>query len=68
MSSDEASSLGAGISAAVAAGWYLTFEEAAKNMVHVKDITQPITQNVELYRNQLIIYQQIYPAIREIGK
>lgn len=68
MSSDEASSLGAGISAAVAAGWYPTFEEAAKNMVHVKDIIQPITQNAELYRNQLIIYQQIYPAIREIGK
>ena len=68
MSSDEASSLGAGISAAIAAGWYPTFEEAAKNMVHVKDITEPITQNVEKYRNLLIKYQEIYPAIRKISK
>jgi sugar (pentulose or hexulose) kinase len=68
MSSDEASSLGAGISAAVAAGWFPSFEEAAKNMVHVKGITEPITQNVERYRNQLIIYREIYPAIRDISK
>ncbi|MGB8491683.1 MAG: FGGY-family carbohydrate kinase [Bacteroidales bacterium] len=68
MSSDEASSLGAGISAAVAAGWFGSFEEAAKNMVHVKSVTEPIVQNAERYRNQLIIYRQIYPAIRKISK
>jgi sugar (pentulose or hexulose) kinase len=67
MSSDEASSLGAGISAAVAAGWFPTFKEAAAKMVHVKGITGPITQNAERYNNQLIIYQKIYPAIREIN-
>ena len=68
MYSDEASSLGAGISAAVAAGWFSSFEDAAKNMVHVKGITEPITQNAELYRNQLIKYREIYPAIRKISK
>jgi len=68
MSFDEASCLGAGISAAVAAGWFPTFEEAAKNMVHVKEITMPIPQNAELYHNQLIKYREIYPAIREISK
>jgi hypothetical protein len=36
-------------------------------MVHVKGITGPITQNAERYNNQLIIYQKIYPAIREIN-
>jgi len=68
MASDEASSLGAGISAAVAAGWFPTFEDAAKNMVHVQDVTRPNSQNAEQYSNQLIKYQEIYPAIRNIGK
>jgi xylulokinase len=66
-SSDEASSLGAGISAAVGAGWFATFEKAAKNMVHVKGITEPIPQNAELYRNLSIKYREIYPAIRGIS-
>jgi sugar (pentulose or hexulose) kinase len=68
MSSDEASSLGAGISAAVAAGWFPSFEEAAKNMVHIKGITEPITHNAERYHNQLNRYREIYPAIRDINK
>ena len=68
MSSDEASSLGAGISAAVAAGWFPSFAEAADHMVHVKGITEPGSHNAERYHNQLIKYRKIYPAIREIGK
>ena len=68
MTSDEASSLGAGISAAVASGWYPTFAEAAKNMVHEKSVIHPDQQNAELYRNQLIKFQEIYPAISQIGK
>jgi sugar (pentulose or hexulose) kinase len=68
MSSEEASSLGAGISAAVAAGWFPSFEVAAKNMVHVKGVTEPITQNAERYHNQLKKYREIYPAIKEISK
>ena len=43
-------------------------EEAAKNMVHVSGITEPITQNAQRYRNQLIVYREIYPSIRKIGK
>ena len=68
MSSDEASSLGAGISAAVAAGWFPSFAKAAHDMVHVKGITEPDSRNEELYHKQLIKYRKIYPAIREIGK
>jgi len=67
MSSDEASSLGAGISASIGAGWFRSFEEAAKNMVHVIGITIPNTQNTERYHNQLNIYRKIYPAIRKIS-
>lgn len=66
MSTDEASSLGAGISAAVASGWFTTFIGAAQNMVHVQGITEPDSKNAELYSNQLFKYRKIYPAIREI--
>lgn len=68
MASDEASCLGAGICAAVAAGWFPTFKDAAKNMVHVKGITEPDKSTAEMYRNQLITYQKIYPAVSEIIK
>ena len=68
MSSDEASSLGAGISAAVAAGWFPSFREAAASMVHVKGITEPDPQNADRYHIQLSEYKKIYPAIREINR
>jgi sugar (pentulose or hexulose) kinase len=68
MSTVEASSLGAGIAAAVAAGWYQTFKEAAKNMVLVQDVTWPIPQNAEQFSNHIIRYQNIYPAIKDLGK
>jgi sugar (pentulose or hexulose) kinase len=68
MFSDEASSLGAGISAAVAAGWFTSFREAAANMVHVKGITEPDSQNADRYKIQISKYKKIYPAIREINR
>ena len=68
MSTDEASSLGAGISAAVAAGWFKSFEEAADHMVHAKSITNPLNENMEWYQEQLSIYSKIYPAFKEIYK
>jgi len=68
MSSDEASSLGAGISAAVAAGWFPSFREAAANMVHVRGITEPDSQNADKYHIQKSKYKKIYPAIKEINR
>ena len=68
MSSDEASSLGAGISAAVAAGWFPSFREATASMVHVKGITEPDPQNADRYHIQLSEYKKLYPAIREINR
>ena len=68
MSTDEASSLGAGISAAIAAGWFKSFEEAANHMVHVKSITNPLNKNIERYREQLNTYSKIYPAFKGIYK
>lgn len=68
MASEEASSLGAGISAAVAIGWYPSFEAAAKEMTHVMNVTEPITRNVKQYQDLLLIYGDIYPNIKGIFK
>jgi sugar (pentulose or hexulose) kinase len=67
MATDEASCLGAGISAAVASGWFQTFEDAANYMVHVKGITEPDRNTVEIYRNKIITYKRIYPALCKIS-
>lgn len=68
MDSEEASSLGAGISAAVASGWYSSFEEAVKAMTHVNGITEPIPQNIKLYQDLKTIYKDIYPLTQGIYK
>lgn len=68
MDSEEASSLGAGISAAVASGWFSSFEEAAKAMTHVNGINEPIPQNVKLYQDLKAIYKDIYPLTHGIYK
>jgi xylulokinase len=64
--SEEASSLGAGISAAVAAGWFSSFKEAAETMTRVTEITNPEPQNVERYEELLAKYREIYPRIQGI--
>ena len=66
MSADEASSLGAGISAAVAAGWFSSFEAAANNMVRVSSITVPVAGNAEKYHDIIGKYRTIYPAVKEL--
>jgi len=66
MASDEASSLGAGIIAAIAEGWYRSFEEAANKMVHPDRAINPVARNTDRYREQLEKYRRIYPALRAI--
>ncbi len=66
MSTDEASSLGAGIAAAVGTGWFGSFEEAAKRMVHVKSKTLPVVQNSERYSDLKKMYREIYPSTKKI--
>jgi xylulokinase len=68
MDTEEASSLGAGISAAMAAGWFSSFEEAAKTMTRIKEITEPIPQNVRRYQDLKGIYKDIYPVTIGINK
>lgn len=63
----EASSLGAGICAAVGAGWYSSAAEAAQAMSDdVLRDSQPSRDNCSRCAELLDTYRQIYPAFREI--
>jgi sugar (pentulose or hexulose) kinase len=60
----EASGLGAGIAAAVGAGWYPTFKQAAQAMTGVEKTIKPDRQNHEKYRRQFAVYKKIYPGLK----
>ena len=64
----EASSLGAAIAAAVGAGWYGTFEEAADKMSSIKKVIKPDMGNNKIYREFYNIYKKIYPALNNISR
>jgi xylulokinase len=63
----EASGLGAAITAAVGAGWYRTFKEAAKEMTGTGKEIKPDEQNHEKYLRLFANYIKIYPALNKIG-
>lgn len=60
----EASSLGAAIAAAVAIGWYQTFEDAAYAMTGIKKIIKPEKENNAIYQQLFAAYKKIYPSLR----
>jgi sugar (pentulose or hexulose) kinase len=62
----EASGLGAAIAAAVGAGWYRTFKEAAHEMTGVKKIIKPDAKNRERYLYQFAAYSKIYPSLKKV--
>jgi xylulokinase len=59
----EASALGAGIAAAIGAGWYRTFREAAKEMTEIKKRIAPDEQNRKTYQQLYSGYKELYPAL-----
>lgn len=66
LNSSEASCLGAGITAAVGAGWYKTFKEAADKMSAIKKIIKPDMQNLKKYQKLYPVYKKIYPALKNV--
>ncbi|MEJ2544898.1 MAG: FGGY-family carbohydrate kinase, partial [Calditrichaceae bacterium] len=62
----EASALGVGICAAVGAGWYPTFKEAAQKMTGVIKTITPNYPMHEKYKGIFSEYEKIYPAINVI--
>lgn len=62
----EASCLGAGMLAAVGAGWYPDAAAAAGAMQgEVVAIVEPAPERAGIYRDLLAIYRDLYPALRE---
>jgi sugar (pentulose or hexulose) kinase len=57
----EASALGAGICAAVGAGWYRTFQEAANAMTGTERRIRPKKENHYIYRKLSEAYKTSYP-------
>ncbi|MBN2352682.1 MAG: hypothetical protein JXD23_08960 [Spirochaetales bacterium] len=60
----EASALGAGIAAAMAAGWFPGFKQAGKAMTGVKAAVLPDPKNRNIYRPLLEKYASIYPGLK----
>ncbi len=60
----EASALGAGIAAAVGAGWYATFTVAAREMTGIEKIIKPDAHAHEKYQHLFEAYEKIYPGLK----
>jgi sugar (pentulose or hexulose) kinase len=59
----EASGLGAGIAAAVGAGWFPTFKAAAQAMTGVEEKIKPEKRSREKYHRLFEAYKKIYPGL-----
>ena len=62
----EASSLGAGIAAAVGAGWYQDFASAAQVMTQDGETFLPNPALREFHRELLALYGELYPRLRDL--
>lgn len=60
----EASALGAGIAAAVGAGWHDGFGRAAAAMTGLKAAIRPDQKNRDAYKRLLEKYKRIYPGLK----
>jgi sugar (pentulose or hexulose) kinase len=60
----EASALGAAIAAAVGAGWYPSFQEAANAMTGIRKKIKPDLDNYRKYREFIPIYRRLYPYLK----
>lgn len=63
-SSDEGPAYGAALLGGVATGLYSSVEEACSRIEYREEITEPIPENVELYREYYSTYRSLYPATK----
>lgn len=64
---EEAASLGAAVIGAVGIGYYQTFEQAIRNMVHLKKIYTPNPDMVEDYEIRYSEYKEIYSSLKDLN-
>jgi sugar (pentulose or hexulose) kinase len=62
----EASALGAAIAAAVGAGWYRSFREAARAMTGIRKQIKPDLNNHRKYQELFPMYKKLYPCLKSV--
>jgi sugar (pentulose or hexulose) kinase len=60
----EASTLGAAIAAAMGAGWYASFREAADGMIGIRKKIKPDVKNYRKYQELFPVYKRLYPCLK----
>lgn len=60
----EASALGAAIAAAVGAGWYVSFRDAANAMTGIRKKIKPDSDNSKKYQELFQTYRRLYPCLK----
>lgn len=63
---EEGPGYGGAILAAVACGEWNSVEEAANELVTIKDTVHPTPETTELYEQRYKQFKQIYPAVKEL--
>ena len=63
----DATILGSAILTGVGVGLFKDNEEAVQKMVHVADITDPISENVAVYETRYSAYRNLYHALADQG-
>ena len=56
--------LGAAIAAAVGAGWYASFREAANAMTGIRKKIKPDSDNNKKYQELFPMYRRLYPCLK----
>lgn len=59
--------IGVACLAATGAGLFETRKEAVENMVHYKDMVEPIKENVKIYNRVFDVYKKIYHSLNDNG-
>lgn len=66
LTAEQGPGLGAAMLAAVGLDWFDSLEACAEVFVSYKESVYPIPENVEKYRQQYLLYQQVYPATKDL--
>lgn len=65
MEETDSSALGAAMVAAIGAGWYANYEEAAADVCAVKHVVKPTGSCRPWLERRFSVYKNLYPAIKE---
>lgn len=68
LASEQGPGMGAAMLAAYGCGWFHSLDECAEKFLEVADVYEPISENVEKYRELFTIYQNVYKQTKEINE